>query len=379
MQLGRSWRRLTALAAVVVALVIPTSAHATTIYVLTLDERLLRYDSASPGTIVSETPITGILGSGVDVSALECRPATGQLYLFTNEPSIDRQRLYTLDPLTGAATFVATFSSSLIGIAFGVDFDPVGGQVRVFSNREENLSVDPANGNATAGTAVSYPSGDPGFGANPCLEGAAFTNTTGGGATTALYGVDTSTNTLVTLPTPGNGVMHTIGPLGADAAYDFAGFDIAADGTAFAAFAVEGTLNSGLYTINLTTGAATLVGLLGGVTPQDPVVGMTAACSSPTHVKAQSISAKRRLGGGVLVRWRTATEIDTLGFNVYREKSGKRARLTRTLIAAGGFGRSTGRSYSYVDRHGGKGTARYWIEAVALDDSRSWLGPATAH
>jgi hypothetical protein len=359
-----------------VALVVPTSAHATTIYVLTLDERLLRYDSGNPGTVLSDTPITGIVESGVDVSAIECRPDTGQLYLLTNQvPSLgNTDALYTLDPVTGVATRVAALQPAPTGIAFGFDFDPVGGQIRLFSNREENFSVDPTNGNATAATAVSYPPGDPGFGANPCLEGAAFANSAGGGPPT-LYGIDTSTNTLVTLPTPATGVMHTIGPIGADAAYDFAGFDIAADGTAFAAFALEPSLNSGLYTIDLATGAATLVGPLAGVTPQKPVVGMTVACSGPTHVTVRSVTATRRRAG-VLVRWRTAAEVDTLGFHVYREGRRTRVRLTQELIAAGGFGRSAGRSYSYVDRHAKKGATRYWIEAVALDGFRSWLGPA---
>lgn len=55
-----------------------------------------------------------------------------------------------------------------------------------------------------------------------------------------------------------------------------------------------------------------------------------------------------RTGKGVVVRWRTAWEVETPGFNVYRQISGKRLKLNRHLIPA----RSSlsGAAYSYRDR-----------------------------
>ena len=75
---------------------------------------------------------------------------------------------------------------------------------------------------------------------------------------------------------------------------------------------------------------------------------------------------------GTLVRWRTASEVDMLGFNVYREVNGKRTRVNAKLIAGKGRG-----LYSFLDRRAPKGkSVRYWIQAVNLDGSRSWYGPA---
>jgi len=79
-----------------------------------------------------------------------------------------------------------------------------------------------------------------------------------------------------------------------------------------------------------------------------------------------------RTAAGTLVRWRTGSEIQTLGFNVYRELKGKSVRLNPRLIAASGRG-----SYSFLDRKAPKaGGVRYSIQTVGLDGSRSWYGPA---
>ena len=89
-----------------------------------------------------------------------------------------------------------------------------------------------------------------------------------------------------------------------------------------------------------------------------------------TAVTFRSVAAARG-ESGVVVRWRTASEIDTLGFNVYRQVNGKRVRVNTKLIAASGRG-----SYSFLDRKAPKGkTVRYGIQAVNADGSRIWYGP----
>ena len=88
-------------------------------------------------------------------------------------------------------------------------------------------------------------------------------------------------------------------------------------------------------------------------------------------VSFRSLSASPARGG-VLVRWRTASEVDTLGFHVYRQVNGKRVRVNRTLIAAKGRG-----NYSFLDRKAPRAkNVRYWLRVVNLDGSRSWYGPA---
>jgi hypothetical protein len=115
----------------------------------------------------------------------------------------------------------------------------------------------------------------------------------------------------------------------------------------------------------------------GGGTPANGVRagdGLVQITWQPSAATFTSMSAKRT-ARGVVVRWRTASEIDTLGFLVYRQVEGKRIRVTRTLIPAKSA--ASGSAYSYLDRRAPKGKAlRYWIQQVAVDGSRSWYGPA---
>lgn len=77
---------------------------------------------------------------------------------------------------------------------------------------------------------------------------------------------------------------------------------------------------------------------------------------------------------GVIVRWRTRSEGDALGFNLYRGTV-KKVRLTRHLVRASGNGR--GHSYSYLDRSARKGkSAPYYLEVVERSGSKVMFGPA---
>jgi hypothetical protein len=77
--------------------------------------------------------------------------------------------------------------------------------------------------------------------------------------------------------------------------------------------------------------------------------------------------------GGVLVRWRTAAEVDARGFDVYREQGGRRLRANRQLVAAKG---SAGRGavYSVLDRRAPRSARRYRLEEVKRDRARFVLG-----
>jgi hypothetical protein len=99
---------------------------------------------------------------------------------------------------------------------------------------------------------------------------ARLTRTNFGGATaTTLYGIDSGRDVVVRQgglngsPSPNGGQLTTIGPLGANT-FDEVGFDISGlSGIAYASLTTRlGPLDtsSDLYTINLNTGAASLVG-----------------------------------------------------------------------------------------------------------------------
>ena len=97
----------------------------------------------------------------------------------------------------------------------------------------------------------------------------------------------------------------------------------------------------------------------------------TTTVTPNTAVLVRTLTATRSARGAV-VRWRTASEIGILGFNVHRQENTNRVRVNSKLIAAKGGG-----FYSFLDRRSFKGKGvRYFIQLVNVDGSRSWYGPA---
>src|SRR6478672_4508280 len=248
------------------------SARAVPIFGIGGTNSLVRFDSATPGTIVSSTAITGMIGSDTIV-ALDCRPTDGKLYGLGSA-----SRLYIIDPVSAVATPVGgTLAVALNGSAFGFDFNPTTDRIRITSDTDQNLRVDPNSLAVTIDSNLAYASGDVNFGANPAVVGCAFTSNVVNASSTLLYGIDSGLNILVILNSLNNGTLNTVGPLNVDPTAVL-GFDIeTSTGTARATMVVGGIPQ--LYTINLATGAATLVGNIGGSTV---VRAMTTAISSFT-------------------------------------------------------------------------------------------------
>jgi len=101
--------------------------------------------------------------------------------------------------------------------------------------------------------------------------------------------------------------------------------------------------------------------------------GWSLTFAAPTVVVLASFSAHKQ-GKKVVVRWRSASEPDLLGFNVYRARAraGKLSKLNHTLIRARGG--SAGRSYSFVDRSARPGRSySYRLQSVSTKGKRAWL------
>src|SRR5262245_14660673 len=248
-----------------------------TLVALTSDDTLLTFDSAQPREILDSVPVVG-LQRGEDLVGIDFRPADGRLYGVS-----DRDQLYTINLSTGLASAVGgTLAVGLSGANFGVDFNPVPDRLRLVGDDAQNLRINPNDGTAvdgdatTAGiqgdTTLEYAPGDPSTGFRPRIVGAAYTNSFLGATTTTLYGLDASRNTLVRqgglnvppgTPSPNGGQLFTVGSLGVDIGRR-AGFDIAPDGTAYAAIqGRNGRVTARLATINLSTGQATLLDRIG--------------------------------------------------------------------------------------------------------------------
>ena len=222
-------------------------------------QSLYSFDSSTPasGSIAS---VSG-LGTGEQLLSIDFRPLTGELYGLSSGNAI-----YTLDPSTGSATLVGSgFTDSLNGGNFGFDFNPVIDRIRIVSDADQNFVAHPDTGDANVAstTAVFYASGDANDGAQPNVVHHAYDgNVLGALATgTQLRAIDTNLDILVTQANNA-GTLETIGPLGFDVE-DIGGFDVATSGNAFGAFSDGiGATTSTLYSIDLTSGAATSLGVI---------------------------------------------------------------------------------------------------------------------
>ncbi|MEO7271221.1 MAG: DUF4394 domain-containing protein [Vicinamibacterales bacterium] len=251
----------------------PTTAFAEPILAITTGNALLSFDSATPGT-TSVVMISGI--GGDQIIGIDVRPATKQLFGLSSTSN-----LYVIDALTGNASLVGALGTPLSGTSFGVDFNPTVDRLRVTSDADQNLRINPANptGGTLVDTPLAYSAMDPNAGANPTVGGSAYTNNFNGATTTTLYGIDTALNTLVTQNPANNGTLFTVGALGFDAT-SLLGFDISGrTGMAYAAWATVGG-PSVLYSVNLATGLATVIGTINTPSGQQ-VRGLAAAVPEP--------------------------------------------------------------------------------------------------
>jgi hypothetical protein len=263
---------------------------------------LVTFDSSTPGTIASNLAISGI-GASETLLGIDRRPATGILYGLGSS-----SHLYTINTTTGAATAVgAAFSPALSGTAFGFDFNPVPDRIRVTSTDTSNFRLNPNDGTvAGTDTALTYAGGDSGAGLIPRVVGSAYTNNFNGTAVTTLFGIDSNRDVLVMqggtngAPSPNLGVLTTIGSLGFNTS-DLVGFDISGTtGVAFASLVAPTGGAAQLFTIDLTTGAATLVGTIGnGLT----LTGLAAGVGAAPTVPVPSSLILLGTGAFVLVAW----------------------------------------------------------------------------
>jgi hypothetical protein len=233
-------------------LTVATTASAERITVLTIQNELVTFDSATPGSVSATLVVTGLIGGDI-LAAIDFRPATGQLFGLGSG-----SRLYTINTTTGAATQVGSDGAfTLSGAEFGFDFNPAVDRIRVTSDADQNIRLNPNNGTLTA-TDVALNPGD------PTVVGSAYSNNFAGAVATTLYAVDSVSNALYT-QNPNAGTLSLVGPLGFNV-FSLLGFDISGSGIAYLATANLAVGSSLFYTVDLSTGSATFVGTIGGGT-----------------------------------------------------------------------------------------------------------------
>lgn len=265
---------------------------------LDLQNNLVFFDSNTPSSITGKVAVTG-LQTGESLLGIDYRPATSGLFGVGST-----SRVYAINTATGAATAIGAkpFSPSLSGNAFGVDFNPVPDLIRVTSNAGQNLRLSPITGVQAANSPdalLAFAAGDVNFGQPANVVAAAYSNNKAGVTSTTLYGIDPLLNVLVrqgslnfqagnpNLVSPNTGRLFTVGSLGVALGTNLVGFDIFTENGKDTAFATAG---SNLYNIDLSSGAASLIGEIGS----DSDLRGVAAVPEPTTIIGSLI------GGGIL-------------------------------------------------------------------------------
>ena len=209
---------------------------------------------AGERTLVMLDPATAAATGTVEVQVegsllgIDWRPATGQLVGVTADHAI-----VAIDPATGAVTEMskmATMLPVMDGQQVVVDFNPAADRLR-FMTGTTNHRVNVDTGEVTVDGSLAWKEGDMQAGAAPMIAAAAYINSYGKPESTGMFNIDTGAGTLVRQAPPNDGVLASVGPLGA-AINGPVAFDVAttADGMNTAWLVAGGML----HTVNLETG-----------------------------------------------------------------------------------------------------------------------------
>ena len=247
--------------AAAVACAAATPARAERAFGILPGNQLITFDTASP-TAVTQLAITG-LGANQTVRGIDARISNGQLYVVTVTTGSAANSVmftYTVNPDTGAASFVGQTAAALAGAAdvpTGWDVNSTASdRTRYVNTNDENARINLDNGALAANDADLTPA------ATSTIIAAAY-------ATNTLYLIDRNDSVLArqggvgAVPSANGGVVTDLAPLGftLNAAND-GGFDVSPSGALFAALTNAADNLTRLYTFTLA-GEAVSVGLIG--------------------------------------------------------------------------------------------------------------------
>ena len=229
------------------------SAEAATLVGLTADNTLVKIDTA---TMAASAPMAI---SGADkIVGIDQRPADGKLYGLTAAG-----QLVVVDHMSGAATAGSMLSEKVaLGPRPVVDFNPVADRLRVIAADGVSLRINVDTGATLIDKPLNYDAADASAAKKPAVAAGAYTNSMKGAKGTELFHVDGGNGALVLQNPPNDGVLKTRGMVGVTAPADLV-MDIANDGEGKnTAYLIAG---DALYTLDLTSGKATQVGMIKGM------------------------------------------------------------------------------------------------------------------
>ena len=220
--------------------------------------QLITFNAKNPRDIRSARVITG-LGPNVTLRGIDFRPLTGDLYGVGSDNIVYRVNQRTAIAIAEGPAYTPAST----GKSYGIDFNPVVDKIRVVSDADENLALDPDAGTAAVNTALN-PAGQ-------MIVGAAYENSSFSAmkpAATTLHVVSAATDQLFTQNPPAAGTLtmprsirvRGAGPL--DVGQNV-GFDIVGANNLGFLSNVEPGRGTQLYTLDVPTGRAKSLGQIG--------------------------------------------------------------------------------------------------------------------
>ncbi|MCS7078927.1 MAG: DUF4394 domain-containing protein [Chloracidobacterium sp.] len=256
------------------------------------NNRLIPISLNNPSNPSAPIPITG-LADGETLVDIDFRPMNGLMYGLARNAG-GQVRLYCISHRTGTATPLTATAQGLVAAdgttpipvtgTVGIDFNPAVDRLRIVTSAGLNFRINPNTGlliDGNPGAPGVQPDANIG-GATTRVDSTLYTNNNGLAAVTTQYTLDAGSRRLFIQNPPNSGTQVNPLPVTVSGSplnfTQVGGFDVAdgvntatagapvASGTAFAVLQVGGV--NGLYAIELATGAARLVGLVGdGTTP----------------------------------------------------------------------------------------------------------------
>jgi len=244
-----------------------SQTQAQKIFVLTTSDMFYWIDAGNPNLSSTPMAISG-LATGSALVGMDVRPATGQVYAFGYDAAQQKGQIYTLDTSNAMLMPVgAGINGLMLSGQVGFDFNPTVDRIRLISSDAHDYRLHPVTGAlvATDGK-LMFANGDVNAGKNPNMGSCAYTNSYIGSTSTTLYNYDDSLNILTIQNPPNNGIQNTVGSSGlmqnlSDVTSDIDIYFNPITGQNIAYFVANtgSNVNDSLYTINLSTGMATVV------------------------------------------------------------------------------------------------------------------------
>lgn len=254
-------KSLLPLALLLLALLPIPEANAVPCVLLTRTNQIITFDSNTPGTTSGAIAVTG-LGAfdlvGIDVRTTvqtvgAANPGKGTVWAFGLNAT-DNGQMFVINTTTGAATAVGpvlpAFSNSSGDNAWVFAHNPGTDRFRL-TNFQDNFEFNPNTGALVTQTS---------FSTFPNSNGSAF-ETASFGQNPAIFFVDQSpSDTLYTSTAIQNGTAASVGDTGLTFSTGV-GLDIFGP---LMLLAADDAGTARLYSVNRTTGAATVIGAIGG-------------------------------------------------------------------------------------------------------------------